>query len=39
MPARKYGIGTRESDLTAGVFRVQPDTTQQFTEIRVNIGR
>ena len=37
MPARKNGIGTREGDLTAGVFRVQPDTIQQLTEIRINI--
>ena len=39
MPARKNGIRTRETDLTTGVFRVQPDTAQQLTEIRMNIRR
>jgi hypothetical protein len=39
MPARKNGIRTREIDVATGVCQVQPDTTQQLTEIRVHIGR
>jgi hypothetical protein len=37
VPARKNGIGTRESDVTTGVFRGQPDAAQQCTKIRIYI--